>query len=536
MVSRIGLRRAPARSFSRIDRATAPRLECLESRLLYAATTFTVDPAASSLRLSGQVAGELNLEEQRKNSLTAAYEGVILADVNADSIAFLGGSDVVAKTRGKFNPGNAPGNYAGKGETGGFLSVRVGDAVVRELRVDLTSGALVLASGSFASNGVTFAATAGRLDYDLRVGNDGTVSLANRTATNASATPATITGSGADLTLTIPVDLSYNDSSAQLRLRGQLVARSGAGGGTVAEPNKARVGDGAARSVSFTDADGSTGVVALRGGTADLQFENATGQTNKKGVIVVSGTNVRLLGITATGTTAASKLLIRGAGGADGAVDVPALTADGALNSLGGLGVNLTGAATVGGPVNKTTFTRMTNATLTAPSIRNMKVVGDVVGSNVSLTGGFVPGGLTLGKFIGGTVSGSRISSGGNIGAFKATTLVNSEVFAGVAGADRFPNDATDLPSEAGIAKIAVGTFDNSVVAARNLGNLKLGVIDTDNAATPFGVTAHAIAGLQATNAAGQRLRLTRLTDPAVLAATLTAQGFTPGDFAVRLV
>ena len=78
-------------------------------------------------------------------------------------------------------------------------------------------------------------------------------------------------------------------------------------------------------------------------------------------------------------------------------------------------------------------------------------------------------------------------------------------------------------------------TFANSVIAADTLGRLNLGTITTDNAATPFGLTADVIGGLQAANASRERLRLILVDDPAVLAAQLAAQPFTAGDFTIRL-
>src|SRR5688572_18036058 len=88
------LRRKPARRMS-LASGVAPTthgLECLESRTLFAVVDFTVNPALSTLRLSGEVAGVLELDEQHTGSLLQAYEGTIKADLDADSIEFVGGS------------------------------------------------------------------------------------------------------------------------------------------------------------------------------------------------------------------------------------------------------------------------------------------------------------------------------------------------------------------------------------------------------------------------------------------------------------
>src|SRR5688500_20017313 len=60
-------------------------VEPLEGRTLFALTTFTIDPALSSLRLSGEVADVLDVEEQGNGSLTQNYEGAILADLDRKS-------------------------------------------------------------------------------------------------------------------------------------------------------------------------------------------------------------------------------------------------------------------------------------------------------------------------------------------------------------------------------------------------------------------------------------------------------------------
>jgi hypothetical protein len=163
--------------------------------------------------------------------------------------------------------------------------------------------------------------------------------------------------------------------------------------------------------------------------------------------------------------------------------------------------------------------------------------------STLTLEDPFVPLAPVLGSLaVKGAVTGSRIAAAGNIGSIKAGSLVDSEVYAGVTGDGRFPSLAADFANEAFIAKLSLkaplgtASFDNSVVAANNMGRISLGLIDTDNGGVPFGVAADAIASLVGSNASGQRLRLTALDDPAVLAAALPALPFTFGDFQIRLV
>ena len=512
--------------------------EPLEPRRLFALTTFTVDPALSTLRLSGEVASVLELDEQGRGSLVAAYEGTIRADVDDNSIEFVGDSDIVARSKGNYEPGDAPANYAGESETDGLIDVRIGEAAVRGLRLDLTSGVLPLNDrGGFAADVVTLRTTAGELEYDLRIGGDDEIDLDNNAVANASPGVATLTGTGTNRTLTIPVDISFEEDSAELRLRGTLVAKAGVG--APPDLNAVRVGPGGARSVTFTDADGTAAMVTMRGGLADLRFANATGQTNTRGAVAVQGTGVRLLGIDVqTAAGAAGSLVIRTLGG-NGVIDLPDLAADGPLAALGGHGVSLTGTVALDGPVARLAAASLTGATLTAESIGSMTVANAITDSTVTLSAPSAAGETGLRQLtVRNAITGSRVSAAGGIGTVRAAGLVRSEVLAGTtAGAGRFPDAPADLPTEAPIGSLTVRSFDDSVVAADNLGRLSLGTIDTGNAGQPFGVAGDTIQSLRAAASAGrQRLRLPLLDDPTAATALLAAQNFPFGDFEIRVL
>jgi len=251
---------------------------------------------------------------------------------------------------------------------------------------------------------------------------------------------------------------------------------------------------------------------------------------------------LRLLRIDAYGTTALSRLNIRAVGG-DGQLNLPALRVTGPLNTVGGKGVNLTGDMDVNGRINKATFNNVTNADVTADSILKMTLTGTMQDSTVTLADPFTPLVPVLGNLsVRGNINGSTIQSVGNMGGIKAAAMVNSVLRAGVIGTDRFPSVAGDFANEAGILKVTLkaplgtASFDNSVIAANNLGRLALGLVDTDNAGVPFGVAGDTIAALGALNSSGQRLRLALLDDPAVYAAMLPQLPFTFGDFQIRLV
>jgi hypothetical protein len=512
--------------------------EPLESRSLFALVTFTVDPALSSLRLSGEVGDVLDLEEQRSGSLVAAYEGTVVADFEAGSINFPGGSDVAARATRSYSPGDGPANYGAESETGGIFSVKIGEAAVRNFKFDVrTDAALaVTESGAFGASGLDLRTTAGRLEYDLRVGGDGEVDLGDKTVDNNGAGNATLRGTGANLTLTIPIDVNLNEDSAELRLRGTIVANAGTG--APVDPNAVRLGDGSLiKSVSFTDANGTLATISVKGGgSADVRFQNAATQTPGKAGVVVGGEGVALLGVDAVGTTARTKIAIAGKGGADGLVVIPSLTTDGPAASLGGRGVTFGGPVTINGRLGALAAAGLATATVTADSIGATKVTGDVTDSTITLDAPFASGTFGVGKLtVGGAFSRSRITAAGAIGAVKATTLIRSEIYSALTGTPaRFPA-AADLSAEGSIGNVTSRNFADTVIAADTIGKMKLGTIVVDNEANPFGVTADAFAGLTGVNTAGQKLKLTAQDDPAALAAALAAQAFQPGDFEIRL-
>ena len=367
----------------------------------------------------------------------------------------------------------------------------------------------------------------------------------------------TISGSGSPANYqTVLRTLQYDNDAATPTLGNRtvrIVASDATGAGPAAdsvigveEPfnaNVVRVGASENRSVTFSDADGTVTTITLTGGgTATVRLEGAATHTARRGGVIVSGTNIRIVGLEATGTGPVSKLGIRAVGG-NGAVDLPEATVDGPLKGFGGRGVNATGTLDFNGRVNSATLRDVASATISFSSIGNLTVAGSMLNSTLSVEAPFTPELPALRTLtVRGAIVDSRIEAGGTIGSIKAARLVNSEVYAGITGPDRFPSTGAAFANEAAIRKLtlksAPGTtaFDNSVIAANNLGKINLGVVDTDNGGTPFGIAADTIASLSATGPSGQRLRLSRLDDPALLAAALPGTGFTFGDFQIRLV
>jgi hypothetical protein len=515
--------------------------EYLESRTLFALTTFTIDSTLSSLRLSGNVADVFDIEQQHDGSLNQFYQGTIAVDITDNVISFVGDSSIVAQAQKKYDPGSALANYGMKGETGGPFSVKLGEAAIRNFAFDLTSTNLALSadSGAFGAGGLRVHTTGGKLDYDLRVGGDGSSDLDDETPDNNATGNATLRGEGDNRTLTIPVDFTFDAGSTELRFRGTLVATSGSG--APVDANDVRIGDGTLlKSVQFTDADGTLSTFTIAaGGTADVRFENAGEQVpGKTGVTIVGGQNVQLTGIDVSGTTSRTKLTITGKGGRDGIVAVPALSTDGAAAAVGGKGVAFTGTVTIGGALGTLAASRLTAASVTADSLGAVKIGGDVTSSTITLG---APAAATAGApavrrvSVSGAFIGSRITTAGAIGPVNVKTMTASEIYSGVAdAAARFPA-TSDLAATGAIGNVTTKTFADSVIAGHVLGRMKFGQIVIANNGVPFGLTADVLGGLTAANDSKQRVKLLLTEDPAVLAAALSAQGFTTGDFEIRL-
>jgi hypothetical protein len=409
-------------------------------------------------------------------------------------------------------------------------------------------------SSSLASATATLLARPDGAAETLAVDTTGTGLAA---AYDASTGVLTLTGSAApSVYQQVLRTLTYADTSATPTLGDRTVritASDATGPGpaadavvSVEEPfnvNAVRIGDGENRSVTFADADGTVSTVTLTGGgSATVRFSGAEKQTKRRrGDVLVSGADVRLVRIEATGTTPLTRVGIRTAGG-NGTVDLGGATADGPLASFGGRGVNATGTLDFNGRVAAATFRDVSAAILTAPGITRLIVGGSVAGSTITLEEPFNPALPALGSLlVRGAISNSKISTAGSIGVVKASGLIDSGVFAGTTGTDPFPSTAAGYVADATIRSVTLksataATFQNSVVAARHLGRINLGGVTTSNGGTPFGLASDTIAFLAATAPTGQKVKLTKLDDPAALAARLATVDFPFGDFQIRLV
>jgi len=196
--------------------------------------TFALDATNSSLSISGTL-GSAAFQQQGSGSLITKISGTIKADVTSSNITFVGGSAIAALNSGNWQPGlggvagSAPANYGLKVNVYIFITAM---AAVRNALLDMTSSALTVTGGVFSSKQLQFnfpPASTTVLDYNAGSLASGSEPLSN-TFTNTVNTNATLIVQGAQLVLTIPVDISGTKTIApgnvNYRLQGQLVARA----------------------------------------------------------------------------------------------------------------------------------------------------------------------------------------------------------------------------------------------------------------------------------------------------------------------
>jgi hypothetical protein len=208
--------------------------------------TFQVDPAGSSLTVSGTALGSPILS-QGPGSLTTTYQGPLLAQLTPTTINFPGGSAVAANNSGNWQPlpggasGAAPANYGARV----IILFQTNFAAVRNAVFDVTSLAPLpltgLPNSHLFGSTVDFTSTAGDVDYNSALAGSGTSPLAGNTGTNAAANSASFsisagTAGFAQGVLNLPIDFTINTAvgtlgQATFRFQGAVAARASARGG-----------------------------------------------------------------------------------------------------------------------------------------------------------------------------------------------------------------------------------------------------------------------------------------------------------------
>ncbi len=193
---------------------------------------FTIDSSLSSITVTGLFAGDTGMA-QFPGSDSTALSGTLVADVDASSISFPGGSSIDALPQ---TSPVAPGPTAlplttGLGDFGlDFNVFLLGIVPVAgyDFEFDLNAASQALdGSGNFDSSGSTVSVLGGELAYDAGLAS-GVESLVGESALNL-ASAGMLTTVGNVQTLTIPVDLSLLftgllPDDSQVDVTGQIVA------------------------------------------------------------------------------------------------------------------------------------------------------------------------------------------------------------------------------------------------------------------------------------------------------------------------
>lgn len=163
------------------------------------------------------------------------------------------------------------------------------------------------------------------------------------------------------------------------------------------------------------------------------------------------------------------------------------------------------------GALNTLRVGRNLTGSITAESIRNITVAGDMIGSTVRLTQPFAPNATALGSLrVNGAVTNSTVRSNGRLGNIQADSLNGANFLAGIATNSVLPSTAGEFVTQAAINNVRVRTSTaNSNIAASTLGRVALGQVQLANNGTAFGLASDRIVSVtgQAGTAVPFRLR-----------------------------
>lgn len=320
------------------------------------------------------------------------------------------------------------------------------------------------------------------------------------------------------------------------------------------------IGKGANKSVRFVDADGTVTTFTQSGaGTTTIEFSGDTiSQATSKGVVVISGTNVTADTITGAGTNQTSGLTISAKGG-NGSVDVGSITTNGTYKSITAKTTNLLDNLSISAAVGNVIFGSISGANLSVTSLANLQVMGN---ANLVLNAGFVrtiqvhgtlssstitltgAGTVDLTKLTAGGVTGSQITAAGNLGALNVGTLLNSQIYAGIATlSSGLPQTSSDFVAQDLIKSITVkkskglATFINSDVAAAQIQNANLGNVQFSNGGTQFGLAGHLIKSVTVGDpTTNKSVGVHNITSSTSVSTALTAKGISAGDLVVNII
>lgn len=229
--------------------------------------TFTLDPARSSVTMSGTVQGN-TITQQGAGSLTTRYTGALKTELRADSIQFTTASFVDAQVNGNWEPkiggaaGTDPADYGGQASNF-FATVK---AALRNLLLNVTSATLPVSGTNFNASAIEFAfpaSSSSSLDYRVTglTSDSGTRTLSG-VASNAVGSTGTLVTAGDRQELTIPIDTTFQfnlitPNDVTLRLTGSLVGTR-----------------------PFGDTERLQTLISLSGNTVTLEWQSAANESN----------------------------------------------------------------------------------------------------------------------------------------------------------------------------------------------------------------------------------------------------------------
>ncbi len=194
---------------------------------------FEIDNTQSQLATSGVFVGATAIA-QGAGALTTSYSGFINANLSNTNIQFTGGSFIIAKTNGVWQPavgggsGSAPADYGPEATVTIVFPVTVYGAM-RNIVFDMTSPLLAVTNGGFNGTNLvfSFATNTAALDYNYSV-SSGSKAL-NGYSTNTVATAGTLTTNGTVRKVVIQISTQFvfsllSSDDTKVLLAGQLVA------------------------------------------------------------------------------------------------------------------------------------------------------------------------------------------------------------------------------------------------------------------------------------------------------------------------
>jgi len=270
-----------------------------------------------------------------------------------------------------------------------------------------------------------------------------------------------------------------------------------------------KLGVGGAKTVKFTDVDGTVGTIVWSGpGSALARFTgDGLRQISGRGAITVTGP-AGLWEIDATGTTVGTSITITTRGG-NNSVDVEGIVSDGAIGKIVARTSNITGDIAVNGALRQIAAASISGGLLSASSVSALSVSG-VFADSISLS--------LMGTFSASSVNGGAWNvSGGTKSVLAGSISGLSATFGG------------------SLISMKVRNSDvNSTITGTAIGTLDLGGLDSSARVSPCAVTAHTI-NTFAGKAHGKRFSLHKLSAASDLSSMLEAKGLTASDVLIQM-